>query len=508
MADQPLAVIDIGSNSGRVLVVRLGEPGSLQVLADAGAPLRLVRELRDTRRFGERAMAHTLDVLRGFRGIARAAGARRLIAVATAAVREADNGPELVALAREALDCDVQIVDGQQEARYGFLGAVHGVPVADGLVLDVGGGSLQVVQFKDRALQRAWTLPLGALRLSDRFLPSDPPTRAELESLRRYVEMSLQNADVATLGRGERLVGTGGTIRNRAKVDRRSRSKYPISRLHGYAVGRVQVRDLAARVAATPMAARGDIPGLSADRADPIAGGALVVNAVMEHVKAHELLASGQGLREGLALAAFGQDVLPPPADVRAVSVRSLAARFNTWDPAAADRRCAIVRHLLAALLPDGPPEDAELVGLAAVVLDVGRSVDYYNRHTHTAAVLTAADLSGFSHHAIARLSALVRLAGDPGAGIKAYKPLLATPERDPIARHAAVLDLADEIERAAPPGGPVPLTCQRSETHVAVAAPLDDPHALDGAAARFARAFGLPVRIAAQPAGAGLAAG
>src|SRR5207302_9664325 len=115
-------------------------------------------------------MDRTLRILHGFLAVAETSGAERTVAVATAAVREAANGDELIQRTRRELGIPVDIADGDEEARFGFLGAVHGLPVQDGIVLDVGGGSLQLIHFRERRLERSWSLPLGALRLSDRFL--------------------------------------------------------------------------------------------------------------------------------------------------------------------------------------------------------------------------------------------------------------------------------------------------------------------------------------------------
>src|SRR5207244_12178943 len=158
-------------------------------------------------------------------------GPERTIAVATAAVREASNGDELIDAARQQLGLEVDIADGVDEAQFGFLGAVHGLPIEHGIVLDVGGGSLQLVHFRNRRLERSWSLKLGALRLSDQFLKSDPPSRGEMRSLKQHVYETLEKSGVRPLQPDERLVGTGGTVRNLAKIDRRLLGDYPISRL-------------------------------------------------------------------------------------------------------------------------------------------------------------------------------------------------------------------------------------------------------------------------------------
>src|SRR5438067_8392265 len=207
-ASHTLGVIDIGSNSGRVLVARINGAAHLDVLGDARSPLRLVRDVTRDGLLKPETIERTLSIVRGFVAVANGAGAERTVAVATAAVREATNGDELIERARRELGIPVSIADGEEEARLGFFGAVHGLPVEHGIVLDVGGGSLQLVHFRDRRLMRSWSLKLGALRLSDGFLKTDPPTRGEMRSLKEHVYRSLQLAGVESLQIDERLIGT------------------------------------------------------------------------------------------------------------------------------------------------------------------------------------------------------------------------------------------------------------------------------------------------------------
>src|ERR1700681_34241 len=138
-----LGVIDIGSNSGRVMVARVVGAAHLDVLGDARSPLRLVRDVASGGRLSAETIDRTLRIVRGFVAVATSVGAERTVAVATAAVREASNGEELIERVRVELGIPVDIADGAEEARYGFYGAVHGLPVEHGIVLDVGGGSLQ-----------------------------------------------------------------------------------------------------------------------------------------------------------------------------------------------------------------------------------------------------------------------------------------------------------------------------------------------------------------------------
>ena len=126
----------------------------------------------------------------------------------------------------------MQIIDGDTEARLGFVGAVHDLSVTSGATLDVGGGSAEVSRFHDRRLTQTWSFELGSLRVSDRYLADDPPTGSQLKKLRRSVAEILDGADLETLKSAEHLIGIGGTVRNLAKIDIH-RTEHPLRLLHG-----------------------------------------------------------------------------------------------------------------------------------------------------------------------------------------------------------------------------------------------------------------------------------
>jgi exopolyphosphatase/guanosine-5'-triphosphate,3'-diphosphate pyrophosphatase len=487
MPDHAVAVIDIGSNSGRVVVVRVSDEGHLQIVADERAPLRLARDLSMLGRLGDEAIDRTVFALRDFLAVARGAGAVDTVAVATAAVREAEDCDAFVDAIHDRTGLDVEVIDGEQEAAYAFLGAVHGLPVEDGLLFDIGGGSLEVTRFADRELRRAWTLPLGALRLSDEFLATDPPTHAEREALARHVRRVLKDAGVGTAADDGHVVGTGGTVRNLARMDaRRHRSFIP--HLHGYRLPAERLRAVADQLAARRVGRRRSLSGLNEDRADSIVGGATAVLSFLDLLGAADVLVSGQGLREGVALTALGMTTSSPPA-VRRVSVSALCARFGTWDEERARRRTLVVERLAADLDPEAEPEQVEMLAHAATVLDVGRSVDYYDRYGQAARTVLSADLIGFSHRHLAMLAGtFLQAAGERPADT--FRAELGKRDQAWTARAGAILAVADEIESRTPSGEQVAVSCRVRPRGVVLTAPVLAAWRPRAVGERFRRAF------------------
>jgi exopolyphosphatase/guanosine-5'-triphosphate,3'-diphosphate pyrophosphatase len=481
-----VAIIDIGSNSGRVVVFERDTARHLRTLAGSRASLRLVDDVDRRGELTEPTMARTTEALRDFKALATGAGATRIVAVATAAMRDASNGGLFAERVRRELGIGIEIITGAAEARYGFAGAVRGLEVSSGLLFDVGGGSMELTSFQRRRRGNDVSLPLGALRLSTKFLESDPPTRAELRRLRDHVRRQLSGADVKRLSRGDHLVGTGGTLRNLAKIDREAH-RYPIASLHGYQLRFDRLTEIVESLARMKEKHRDDLRGLSAERADSIVGGAVAIQALAERVRATQIVVSGQGMREGLALGLLGLPV-GSPESVKEASLSSLVARFDGWRSESAARRQNVASTLYRAIEPRGPAILMGAVRHAAGVLDIGRTFDVVNRHEHLAEILLSTELTGFTHGELALLAAIVRRAGDRHADIRSLAGIGGVGPKS-IERAAIILCLADEIEARCPPGEPIAIRAEASR-NVTLSIPVLPSWLATDLERRFERAF------------------
>jgi len=489
-AGKPVAIIDIGSNSARIVVYARDAAGHLRTLASARAALRLVEEVDARHRLGKLAMARALDALRDFRAIAWGAGAQEIKAVATAAMREAADAQTFLDRAGRELSIEIKVIDGESEGRYGFIGGVRGLPVESGLLFDMGGGSLQVSRFENRRLGAVTSLPLGALRLSRAFLKSDPPRHRQVRDVQTHVKQTLKMARIAPLGGEEVLVGTGGTVRNLAKIDGAKR-RYPIAPVHGYVLKRRHVARIAALLAARRLEDRARVPGLSDERADSIVAGAVAVDALMQTVGADRVLVSGLGIREGLAYSLWSEGV-PPVDAAQQSSVASLSSRFWGVNPQRAARRARLAEALLLGIEPKAASEIREALSFAAQLLDIGRSVNFFDRHEHAADIVLGTDLNGFSHRQIALISAIIRGARrDEKSDAERYSPILHASDWNAVHRARAILALAEDIEARCPEGSSVEVRCSLSKFRVNLEVPALAGWRPRGLGKRFERNFG-----------------
>ena len=314
-----MAAVDCGTNSTRLLLA--GPDGA--TLERRMVITRLGRGVDEERRLAEEAMVRSLDVLAGFRALIDDVGASRARAVATSAVRDAANGQEFLDRAAAVLGVRPELLTGQAEGALSFRGATSGLDPADGpfLVVDVGGGSTELVLGGGpRADPVAVSIDIGCVRLTERFLVSDPPHPSELESgrgalrslllsaARQLDALAAHAATGAAEGGGElriagarRLIGLAGTVSTAAVLDAGAAS-YRREIVHHRLLRRDRVQALLERLAGMDHASRLRVPGLEPERADVIVGGLLVLVAVMDHFGFDDLLASEADILDGIVI--------------------------------------------------------------------------------------------------------------------------------------------------------------------------------------------------------------
>ena len=243
------------------------------------------------------------------------------------------------------------------------------------------------------------------------------------------------------------------------------------------------------RLAAAREKRRDEVPGLSAERADSIVGGAVAIQTLAEFVRAKHILVSGQGVREGIALGLL-KIAIGSPETVKEASLESLVSRFDGWRRGAALRRRSVASQLRRALEPRAPASVVMAIDHAARVLDIGRSLDVVDRHEHTADILLSTELNGFAHNELVLVSAIVRRAGDRHADVPSLGLPRDTLEPGSVERAAIILTLADEIEARCPPGGRITVDCEIGR-NVTVSVPLLPSWLAKDLDRRFERAFG-----------------
>ena len=303
MGEQLLAAIDCGTNSVRLLVSRLVD-GRLVEVDRRMHITRLGQGVDATGAFHPEALARTLDAMADFGAELDRLGVQRRRVVATSAARDAANSAEFFAGARARLGVQAEIVPGEEEARLSYSGAVGALAglVQPVLVMDIGGGSTELVLGSDGTARQAVSLNIGSVRLRERFLHTDPPSPVEVRAATTHVDALLDGSgiDFDTVGT---WVGVGGSATSLSALAQRL-ATYDRARVHGSVVGRDQLEELGARLLAMPVAAVADLPTMVPGRADVICAGALICRRVAARVAASLTISEADildGIMRGLA---------------------------------------------------------------------------------------------------------------------------------------------------------------------------------------------------------------
>jgi exopolyphosphatase/guanosine-5'-triphosphate,3'-diphosphate pyrophosphatase len=448
-----VAVIDLGSNSWR-LVVFTFVPGVWWKRTDElYETVRIGAGMGHTGALSDEAMARgleTLDVFSRFCS-AHGLGPDAVHIVATSAIRDAANGRDFVAAAQKATGLSIEILSEREEARLGYVAAINTSTLVDGAVLELGGGSLQLIGVSGRRGGELRSLPLGAVRLTEELLPADRTARRkDLERVRERVRAGLEELPWLASRRG-RLVGIGGAMRNLAAAAQHAAGQGDLG-VQGYLLTAEALAALIKQLARTPPAQRGEIAGIKPGRADIILAGALAIEGVLAHGAFAGIEATEAGLREGVF---FDRELLPGPEplfdDVRASAVRNLAVQYEPDLPHAehvAGLSLQMFDSLIEAGLFEPLPGERELLWAAALLHDVGMTISYDDHHKHSRYLIVSAELPGFDPRERALIAQISRYHRKGAPKLGEISPLARPGDEQLVARCSVLLRLAEHLER------------------------------------------------------------
>jgi len=415
-----LAALDIGTNSFHLVVARfVGDGHQFEVLERVKEMVRLGSGSGDMKLLEPDAIERGIAALTRFRQIAEVHGAR-LYAVATSAVREAENADEFLRRARDEAGVDVEVVSGVEEARLIHLGVLQAVPVFDRrlLLVDIGGGSTEILVGERGEIVAAGSLKLGAIRMTRRFFRNDHLHPAAVDSCRRHVRAALVplRRDVARHG-FDVAVGSSGTITAVAAMVHAARDpREPTPRVwNGFELTRKEVKAVVrSLIDAGSLEGRLAVPGIDPKRADIILGGAVVLEQVMGELDIGAMVVSDYALREGVLLDARDREAggaLNHLGDLRRRNVMHLVEAMDD-DPAHSVQSARLALQLFDELEPVHPMDDhaRELLEAAALLANVGQFVSHDKHHKHSYYVIRNSDhLTGFTDHEIELIALIAR---------------------------------------------------------------------------------------------------
>ncbi len=356
----PVAVVDIGSNSVRLIVYE--SPGrSPTPIFNEKILCGLGRSLATTGTLDPNAVARALRALRRFRSLIDQLGAKQIEAIATAAAREADNGPEFIAEAERILDREITVLSGPKEAELAALGVVSGIEAADGFAGDLGGGSLELIDVRGGSPGETCTLPLGGLRLID-------ATGGNLKKAREIVDAELSNIGWLKKGRGRDFYAIGGTWRALGRLHM-TQTNYQLSVMHNYRITADDALRFASLLDHQSQGSLAGIRDLSSARRETLPYGALVLEKIIKLMKPRSVVMSAFGIREGLLYSLLDEDekrkdpLIAACNDIARRQSRSIEGAYEL---------CFWTDTLFRGAGPSETPEQRRLRHAACLLSDIG----------------------------------------------------------------------------------------------------------------------------------------
>ena len=450
--------IDVGTNSIHLVMAEISPEGDFRILGSDKELVQLGRGGFERHTLTQRAMNDGIAALTRFTKMARLKGVTRLWSAATSAVREARNGGEFVQRVRDELGLDLHVITPEEEARLIYLAVRHAVDLggADHLILDVGGGSVEVVLGNAARAEVLCSAKLGSARMAELFLRSDPPDLGEIRALRRHVERHLQALAAKIDRRGfQRAVVTSGTAECIAAICVQRRGGRAPDPFTGVRLDRGELKALFAELSRMDRAERLRVPKMDAGRVDGIVPGCLVLLAMMRLFEIEELEYCDMGLREGMILDYIGKHrahllaraTWPDPRLRSVIQLAERCAYRRTHAEQVAKLALSLFDQLEGLHGLDRPYR--ELLMYGCLLHDIGYLISHEGHHKHSYYLIRNGRLQGFSDQEIEIIANLARYhrKGRPKKSDFSYEHL-AKEHRPPVRKLIPLLRLANALDR------------------------------------------------------------
>ncbi len=454
MSKERLAAIDIGTNSIRCIVVECRPDGSFKTLDDEKETVRLGEGIAETGEISPAAVARAEAALVRMRKLADGLKVKAIEAVATSAMRKAQNGPQLVKQLSTLLGSQIRVITGEEEAALAAQSALRNFDTSGKRfgVIDVGGGSVELITAQGTHVEEFYSFELGAVVMTEQFFKTDPVRSTDLRRFQKHIRDTVKKQLAGDKLFLPMLIGSGGTINAIAQMALQLR-RNPVEGVHGLEVLRSEVVHLLAMLLRRDLKERRTIPGLSPDRADIIIAGVALVDTLMELFSANTLLVNAHGVREGMIFEAIKRRGMGPEAQ-QPRSWRDSVIAFGQscqMDDAHSRQVARLSLSLFDQLAEPFGLKKRERVILetAALLHDTGYYISYHSHHKHSCHLIRHAELFGITPRE-RELAAVVARYHRKSMPKKKHDEFqrLTVKEQQSVSRLAGILRLADGLDR------------------------------------------------------------
>jgi exopolyphosphatase/guanosine-5'-triphosphate,3'-diphosphate pyrophosphatase len=409
-----VAVIDIGSNSARVVMYQRTSRYGFHLICQKKSRVRISEgAYQNGGNLQKVGMERAFKALLSFSQTIKEYKVRKVHCVATSALRDAPNRDKFISLVKRELGIKIRVIDGEKEAFYGAVAVINLLPIRDAVTVDIGGGSTDMVLIKNGRIERSLSLNLGTVRLKELFTDRG----GSIKEAEEYIQKALSK--IPEEFKSDTVVGIGGTSRSLAKTIMK-RDNYPFEKIHSFCYSFEKSRDIFRNIVNSPIDKLYEF-GIKDVRFDTIREGSNIFLKVVEHLKAKQIVSSGVGVREGVFLSDMLRgDRFKFPPNINP-SVRSIRDRFDMLRLPEGNKK-EIASKLFEVLRGEfeSTNRDRELLLTALSLSNIGKILTIYRSYQHAFYIASQELNFGFSHQDVLLLSLLLRSRGNS----LYYKPL------------------------------------------------------------------------------------
>jgi exopolyphosphatase / guanosine-5'-triphosphate,3'-diphosphate pyrophosphatase len=458
VTDTEIAIIDLGSNSIVMMIMKISANGSYKMIDQAKVMVRLSKGMAMSNLLQESAMTKGCDTIKLFKKLIDAHHVTETVAVATAAVRNASNQDVFLKRIEQETGIVFSVITGEQEAYYDFLGVINTIDIEDCVIVDTGGGSTEIILVKDRTIRNMTSIPYGAVVLTEKFMKNDDELKTNLRKLDEFMNDTIRGIGWLNELKGMTIVGLGGSIRNLGKIHKNllelHQSGLQLGGIHNYSMNAMDVDSTLSMITDTDIRERQKLSGLGKDRADIIIGGLAPLKSLMRHVRSDRLVISGHGLRDGIFFHYYYKMCGWQSEQVDDVLGHSLTNILKKYEANLlhSDHVCKLSLDLFDQLkdLHRLGPEFRKLLAAGAILHDIGLYVDYYNHHDHGFYLLLHSGIYGLTHKELLISAFIVAMhrSEDPQSSWKKYPGYLGRSEFEKVRMLGLLVRIAEGLDR------------------------------------------------------------
>ena len=451
---EKIGIIDLGSNSARLVIVELLGDGHFIVIDQLKESVRLGKDMERDGFLKPTRIAETIKTLKMFRKLCDAYQIERTIAFATAAVRRAKNQRSFLDEVAATCGIKLRVLSAEEEATSVYRGVINTMDVPKGIILEIGGGSTKIVYYNRRNLLAYETLPFGSVTLTELFGGDEYTPKEQTEKIEEFfIEQLKQFEWLRNIDPETQLVGVGGSFRTVAKMSKMIR-KCPLNLIHNYVIGSDEYYEIYDKIRNLDLDKNKRIRGVSSSRADILPAALALINAFMAYNNFSKFTVSACGLREGMMFNyAMPSTIEKPISDVLGYSLGTMVMYYKC-NQKHVEHTVMLAIQLFKQLrvLHKFPRQYLKILKVAATLHDSGETVKYYDYHKHSAYIILNSHLYGITHREIV-LAALVCVAYRSDdfnmSDWTKYKDYISEDDVEAIRKLGIMLHIAESFDRS-----------------------------------------------------------